>query len=92
MTQEKTLKDLDCHGGSAEDFCDCEEKLREEAIKRIKNYRDDNWRSILESQDNKTLTLSYSELTLSYSESERTKIFIVDWIKNFFNITEEDLK
>lgn len=95
MTELKTLKDLDtkCEDVCPE-ICNSIEIIRQEAIKQIKESEKESKR------------LSDKDLT-NYPKLPRIKIVwkcpecnkniladkpITNWIKHFFNITEEDLK
>ncbi len=75
----KTLKDLKgctCCGCNVENYVDIE-TLRQEAIKHLKKLEEDRKEAV--------------KLCGHFGE-EAAVIGIMDWIKDFFNISEEELK
>lgn len=82
----KTLKDLNCD--CSNQFCDLipVDKLRQEAIKHIKELTKEGYNRT----PNITITGKTGEVMKGLVTSESS--MVADWIKWFFNITEDDLK
>ena len=86
----KTLKDLEGHTCSVDDCCrsDLITSLREEAIKWIKEFKKEEV-----SDENGHIKIGGLDYYMGYPEDGGADLDeICDWIKHFFNITDEDLK
>jgi len=95
MTELQTLKELSWHWintpeGSTAGYAACATaELREEAINWIKELR------LREAKypccEHETPAYEFKEFTDTCIEYWEIS-FVIDWIKNFFNITEKELK
>ena len=87
----KTLKELSLPS----DGCDCENRIRQEVIKWIKELtkiEDYKELSITKKFEN-GLNLTISELdTDGWADGFVMTKAVIHWIKHFFNISDEDLK
>ena len=85
MTELKTLKDIFPVHNTDESYQEYDDILRAEAIKWIKNYQ-----AGIEWHDNMAL-----KKCISFESSQILNAQLsarIDFIKHFFNITEEELK
>jgi len=93
MTELKTLEDLEAENSNKkpeETMWICSVRLKQEAINHIKKDLD-----IIKDETKrlrKTNTLTESGFKEECKEHLREEYARIEWIKYFFNITDEDLK